>query len=109
MYFCIYLVMTIGTRGTHKLYAGCLVLTQHTLLPLSDLLLDQFLTILLWMMWSVKEMKPIFCFVSIQNVKIVPLLKELVLYAKLQVHRISQMTFSLTINCVFSPCFSQFG
>ena len=75
--------MTIGTRWMPKLFAECLDLTQQTLLPPSDLLLEKCQAILFWTMSDVKELKPTFCSVPAQKGKIVAPLKELVLFANL--------------------------
>ena len=74
-------MMTIGTVWMPKLFAECLDLTQQTLSPPPDLLMDQFQTLLAWMMSGAKELKQTFCSAPIQKGKIVAPLKELALFA----------------------------
>ena len=68
-----------------KSFAACLDLTQQTPLPLQDLLLGLFQAISFWTMSGVKEMKQMSYFARIPKGKIVDPLRELVLFANLQV------------------------
>ena len=90
--------MTIGTQWRPKLFAECLDLTQQTLLPPSNLRLVQFQTISFWMKSGAEELKPTFCTVPIQNMKIVAPLKELVLFANLLVNY--RELIMISSNCV---------
>ena len=69
-----------------KLFAECLDLTQQTLLPPSDLLLEKCQVFLVWMMSVVRELKLTFCSVPVLKVKIVEPPKELALFANLRVN-----------------------